>query len=98
TTIASGGQGKLQGTTTVQGSTTTATFAAKVLPAAANVSAGALYVDSGEGCKTSAAAPTVSTKSFAIYYWTESPGVAAGVDATTGITNGAGLKGQCLES
>lgn len=99
-TITSGATVKIQGTTSVNGATTgTATFAAKKQPAAANVSAGALYVDTGEGCQTVAGtAPTVSTRSFAIYYWTESPGVTAGADATTGIINGNGLKGQCLES
>lgn len=99
-TIANGGTAKLQGTTTVQGSTTAATFAVTT-PAttnAANPSAGAIYVDSGESCQSSAGAPTKSTRAFAVYYWTETPGVTAGVDATTGIYNGAGLKGQCIDS
>lgn len=99
-TVNNGATVKLQGSTSVNGATTgSPSFAVTTQPAAANVSAGALYVDTGEGCQTvSGTAPTKSSRAFAIYYWTETPGVTAGADGTTGIINGAGLKGQCLES
>jgi len=96
--VNNGGTAKIQGTTTVQGSTTGANFATTTPPTAAAVSAGAIYVDSGESCQSSGGAPTKSTRAFAIYYWTETPSVPAGTDASTGIINGAGLKGQCIDS
>ncbi len=97
-TVNNGGSAKIQGTTTVNGSAAAATFATVTPPVAGNVSAGAVYVDSGESCQSAAGAPTKSTRAFAIYYWTETPSVAAGVDGQTGIINGAGLKGQCVDS
>jgi len=100
-TITTGGTAKLQGATNVMNvNTGTATFAATTPPVAgAQVTAGNLYVDTGEGCQTtSGTAPIKSSRAFAIYYWTEASGVVAGADGTTGIVNGAGLKGQCLDS
>ena len=97
-TISTGATAQIQSATTINGSTTGANFAVKTVPVAANVSAGALYVDSGESCQGTGGAPTASSRAFAIYYWVESSGVIAGKDANTGIINGAGLKGQCLDS
>lgn len=101
-TITTGATAKLQGATKVNGTNSgDTTFATKTEPAAASVEAGALYVDAGESCRKAAGAagaPAASSRAFAIYYWTEAPNVTAGADTTTGIINGNGLKGQCLDN
>ena len=98
--ISNGATAKVQGSTKVNGvGSGTVTFATTTVPTTTSASAGALYVDSGESCQqTNGTAPTKSSRAFAVYFWTESPGITAGVDAVTGINNGAGLKGQCLDT
>lgn len=100
-TITTGATAKLQGATNVNGGNTGArTFAVTpIRPVAGDAAAGSLFVVRGEGCQTtSGVTPTLSARAYAIYYWSESPSVTAAADATTGIINGTGLKGQCLES
>ncbi len=98
-TTGSGATAKLQGGTEVNGvsSSGTVTFATAA-PVAANVKAGSLFVVKGQSCIPGAGNPaTSSSRAFAVYYWTEATKVPAGTDASSGIINGAGLKGQCLD-
>ncbi len=96
-TIASGATAKIQGADSINGSTGTVTFPIKTRPVIANVSAGSIYVDTGESCPQNNIVST-STRAFAVYYWTETPGVVASTTTPDGIINGTGLTGQCIDT
>lgn len=96
-TISTGATSKVQGADTINGSTTGASFASKTRPVLASAAAGAIYVDAGESCPQNNVV-TASTRAFAIYYWTETPGITASSTTPDGIINGTGLQGQCIDS
>lgn len=96
-TIATGATSKVQGATTVNGSTTGATFPVTTPPSAAAAAAGAIYIDSGESCPQNSVY-TKSTRAFAIYYWTETPGIKSGTTNPDGVVNNTGLEGQCIDT
>jgi prepilin-type N-terminal cleavage/methylation domain-containing protein len=96
--IENGATAKIQDSDTVNGQETGSTNIqfADDHPGTADASAGALFVVHGHTCPDNDGNYTDSTRAFSIYYWTETPGIKAGI--VKGLPNALGLKGQCLDT